>query len=231
MTEKKQQHLILFLGSKFSECKFSMSPGEGAGVTFFGKGAGVKKGDSDHRCRSRQSLGVAKDFCLNFHKLAPKVFMRLGLQIFSHKDREELFFVWPPKKGLHVLFCKCWVPFFEIKQCCVTFLPRFSGILPKVSTNQNFWGALAPPPPAPLTPITFGPSLLAHSTKALYRVSRRSSVAVFGVRCFLVSVKTIIWKRPIFQFLLVAACALVHSFWSWYWLFFSACFCASTFHS
>ena len=31
-----------------SECKFSMSYGAGAGVTFLGTGAGVKKSDSDH---------------------------------------------------------------------------------------------------------------------------------------------------------------------------------------
>jgi len=31
-----------------SECKFPMSSGAGAGVTFLGTGAGVKKSDSDH---------------------------------------------------------------------------------------------------------------------------------------------------------------------------------------
>jgi len=28
------------------------------------------------------------------------------------RDHEDLFFVRPPKKGLHVFFWKCWVPFF-----------------------------------------------------------------------------------------------------------------------
>jgi len=48
---RREQHIILFLGFKISECKqesgckFLMSPGEGAGpgVTFFETGAGVKK--------------------------------------------------------------------------------------------------------------------------------------------------------------------------------------------
>jgi len=44
-----------------------------------------------HRCRSRQILGGAKNFCPNFPKLARKVFVRLCLQIFSHKDHEDLF--------------------------------------------------------------------------------------------------------------------------------------------
>jgi len=38
-----------------SECKFPMSSGAGAGVTFLGTGAGVKKSDSNHLW-----LGVVK---------------------------------------------------------------------------------------------------------------------------------------------------------------------------
>jgi len=37
-------------------------------------------------------------------------------------------------------------------------------ILPKVSTNQNFWGVLAPPPPAPLSPYD---AVLFHRRKVL----------------------------------------------------------------
>jgi len=43
-------------------------------------------------CRSSQVLGSAKDFFPNFPKLARKVFVRvLPTKIFSHKDREILF--------------------------------------------------------------------------------------------------------------------------------------------
>jgi len=58
------------------------------------------------------------------------------------------------KKGLHVFFCKPWAPFFEVKQRWAPFLLGFSGILPRFSGNQNFWGALAPTPPTPLLFIT-----------------------------------------------------------------------------
>jgi len=79
--------------------------------------------------------------------------------------------VWPPKNGLRLFFCKFWVLFFEIKQRWGPFFPRFSGIFPRYlgiffgfswilpkclgifpgfPTKQNFWGALAPPSPAPL---------------------------------------------------------------------------------
>jgi len=71
------------------------------------------------------------------------------LQIFSHKDHEDLFLVKPPKKGLYVFLCKPWAPFFEVKQPWAPFLPGFSILLPRFSANQNFWGP-APPPPKPL---------------------------------------------------------------------------------
>jgi len=40
-----------------------------------------------HRCRSRQVLGSAKDFCLNFHKLARQIFLLLFVRIFFHENR------------------------------------------------------------------------------------------------------------------------------------------------
>jgi len=46
-----------------------------------------------HRCRNRQFVGNAKDFCQNFPKFARKVFVQFCLQISSHKDHEDLFLV------------------------------------------------------------------------------------------------------------------------------------------
>ena len=44
------------------------------------------------------------------------------------------------KKVFQLFFCKCWGPFFELKQCQAPFSRRFSGLLPKFSIYQNFWG-------------------------------------------------------------------------------------------
>ena len=78
------------------------------------------------------------------------------------------------QKSLHLFFCKRWVPFFEVKQRWAQFLPRFSaiwprylgilhvilrilpkfsGILPGFSTNQNLWGCACTPVPPPPTPL------------------------------------------------------------------------------
>ena len=64
--------------------------------------------------------------------------------------------MWPPKKGIHLFFCKCWAPFFDFKQTWATFLPRFSVILPRFLTNQNFWGVRLQP---------LHPRLLHHCTE------------------------------------------------------------------
>jgi len=110
---------------------------------------------SIHRCRSKQILGVL--YCT---KLASSIFVRLLLTNFLQPRSWRPFMVWPSKRGFHVFFCKHWVPFFEVKQSRVPFLPgfswilpRFLRILPKFSTNQNFWDCactLAPPLPTPL---------------------------------------------------------------------------------
>jgi len=50
------------------------------------------------------------------------------------------FFGVTSKKGLYVFFCTPWAPFFEIKRRWAPFLTGFSGILPRFSANQNFWG-------------------------------------------------------------------------------------------
>ena len=94
----------------------------------------------------------------------------LCVQIFSHKNDEELFlgghteiitcFVWPPKKDSScVSFLRKKKVTFRrfssvslIYHTVITKVPIFSGILPGFSTNQKFLGALSPlhPPPTPL---------------------------------------------------------------------------------
>jgi len=76
----------------------------------------------------------------------------------------KTFFDVTTKKGLDVVFSKCWAPFFDVKQrgrhfCSdfrdfaqsVKILPRFSGILPGFSANQNFWGHAC----TPFTPTSY----------------------------------------------------------------------------
>ena len=118
-----------------------------------------------HRCRSKQIFGGAKDFCLNFPKLARTVVVRLLPKNFLPQRLLRYFLEWTPKNGLNLFFCKLWAPFFEVKQRWSPFLsglsgilPRYSGILPKFLTNQNFWECACTPPPTPLLPST--PSLL-----------------------------------------------------------------------
>jgi len=73
--------------------------------------------------------------------LPKKLLWDFCLQLFSHKDHEDLSFVWPPKNGLHVFSWKRWAP----------FLPRFSGILPGCSRIKTFGSALEPPVPPSYT--------------------------------------------------------------------------------
>ena len=112
-----------------------------------------------HRCRCKQIFGGAKDFCPYFPKLAEKLLCDFYLQIFSHRDHEDLFWCDLQKKGFHLFFfCKRWEPFFDVKQRWEPFplrfleillrnleilprfseiLPKFWRILPKFSTNQD----------------------------------------------------------------------------------------------
>ena len=63
-----------------------------------------------------QFLVVRRIFAQIAPNLPEKFFVRLCLQLLSHKDRENLFFGVTSKKRLHVFFCKRWAPFFEAKQ-------------------------------------------------------------------------------------------------------------------
>jgi len=96
-----------------------------------------------HRCRTRQTLGMQRIFARNSSNLPEKFVRNICLQIFSHKDHQDIFLVWPPKKGLHVFFCKRWAPFFPWFS---GILLKFSEILPGFSTNKNFWGYSCTPP-------------------------------------------------------------------------------------
>jgi len=109
-----------------------------------------------HRCSSRQIFGVRR-ILPEFPQTCPKSFLcNFCLQIFSHKNHEDLFLVWPPKNCLHVFLCKPWASYFEIKQRWAPFLPGFSErhfypdflfvkLLPRFSANQNFWGCACNP--------------------------------------------------------------------------------------
>jgi len=82
------------------------------------------------------NIGVgAGKFLGNFAQIFPnlpeKFLCDFCPQIFYHKNNKDLFLMWPPKKGFHVVFCKRRLPFFEVKQGWAPFLHRLSGILSK----------------------------------------------------------------------------------------------------
>jgi len=74
-----------------------------------------------------------KSFCATFaYKFSPTKIMKTSFW-------RNLY------KGLHVFLCKTSAPFFEVKQRWAPFLPGFSGLLPRFSANQNFWGCACNP--------------------------------------------------------------------------------------
>jgi len=96
---------------------------------------------SNHRCRSRQIFGGAKDFFLNFPKLARNIFGPLLVRSFI---QEDLQLGWPPKKEkVFMWFCKRWAPFpsnqtHVVRHFCPDFqvftdLQSLSQILPIVT--------------------------------------------------------------------------------------------------
>jgi len=80
-----------------------------------------------------------------FPNLPKKLFVQLLPAIFLPQRSSRSFFGVTFKIGLHMFFCEPWAPFYEIKQCWVQFLPGFSGILPRFSAIQNFWGCAFTP--------------------------------------------------------------------------------------
>jgi len=85
-------------------------------------------------------LGMRRIFARISPNLPKKLLCDFCLEIFSHKDHELKTFFGVTSKKAFMFFCKRWAPFFEVKQHWAPFLPRFSGIFPGLSTNQNFWG-------------------------------------------------------------------------------------------
>ena len=97
-------------------------------------------------------LGVRRIFARISSNL-PETFcaVNLCLQIFSHKNREDIFW-YDLKKGLHVFSTNVDRHFLKSKNFLAPFLPRLSGtllrfseILPGFSTNQNFWECACTP--------------------------------------------------------------------------------------
>ena len=136
-----------------------------------------------HRCRSRQTFGDAKDFCLSFPKLIRKVFVWLTLpKIFlSQRSRRPCFGVTSKIRSSCVFvqmlgtifgsqttlgaicawvvkdFAQLFSVFLECSGILPRFsrtLPRFSGILPGFSTNQNFCRWAWTPCTPPPTPLS-----------------------------------------------------------------------------
>jgi len=107
----------------------------------FKRGATGTEVPFHRRFRSREIFGVAKDFCPTFPKLSGKVFCATFTYKFSPTKIMKTFFGVTSKRGLHVIFCKPWAPFSR----------GFSGMFPRFSENQNFWGCAWAPPPTSTT--------------------------------------------------------------------------------
>ena len=83
-------------------------------------------------------LGLRRIFARISQTSPKRVLCNFFLQTLSTKIITTFFGV-TSKKGLHMFFCKPWAPFFEFKQRWALFLRGLSGLLPRFSTNQNFW--------------------------------------------------------------------------------------------
>ena len=68
--------------------------------------------------------GMGRVFAWISPNLPEKLLCDFWLQIFSHKDHEDLLLVWPPRRDVHVFFCKRWPPFMP------GFFPAFQGFCP-----------------------------------------------------------------------------------------------------
>jgi len=88
-------------------------------------------------------LGVRRIF-LKYPQTRPKSFCAIFAHKFSPTKIMKMFSGVTSKKSLNVFFCKPLVPFFEVKERWLLFLPGFSGILPRFSANQNFWRCACP---------------------------------------------------------------------------------------
>jgi len=109
---------------------------------------------SNHRCRSRQIFGDAKDFCPNFPKLARKNYKG---DLPKKSKKTSAFWFWAPfssnqrtsNDSVKVVTPFC--PDFH------GFCPDFKGVLPGFSPNQHLWWCActsAYPPPTPVRQMT-----------------------------------------------------------------------------
>ena len=105
-------------------------------------------------------FGDAMDFSRFSPNFPKEVLCAFCQQIFSHKDREDLFGVTSRTRSPCV-FCKRLAPLFLVKNVGCLFNPDFqafcpdfrnssqiSGLLPRLSTNEIFWVHLQPLHPA-----------------------------------------------------------------------------------
>ena len=91
-----------------------------------------------HRCRSRQTFGVAKNICANFPKYPRKTTFRPQRSL-------RPFYSVTSKKGLHVFFLQILGAIFWSQAMLSATSTRISGILSRFSTNQNFWWCACTP--------------------------------------------------------------------------------------
>ena len=125
----------------------------------------------NHRCKSRQMIGGAKEFCLDSPKLAQKILdlqknalhVNLGAIIFKSKH-----------VGRH--FCS---DFWEVlegsQRFCPDFrriFPVFMGFCPDFDQIKTFGGAVAPPapPPTPVWETSFNTEVDNYHTIILYNL-------------------------------------------------------------
>jgi len=93
-----------------------------------------------HDSCGRVAVGASK--FLGVQRIFAEIFPNLPKKLLCNLWRP--FFYWPPKNGLPLFFCKRWALFFEVKQRWAPFLPRFLGIFPGFSSNQNLGVRLHP---------------------------------------------------------------------------------------
>ena len=97
----------------------------------------------------------------------------LGVQrIFAQKVVQfcqPFFFGVTSKKWSSLVFiCKCWAPFFEVKQRWAQFCPNFQGFCPEFQQIKTFGGALAPPALTPPTPLRLSTDCFCRSHVILF---------------------------------------------------------------
>jgi len=104
----------------------------------------------NHRCRSKQNFGGAKDFCPNCPNF-PKKLCDLPTNFLSQGSWTEGLFRWALWKSLHLFLCKRWAPIFLKSNNIGRHLcPDFQLFCPDFRQIKTLGGDLGPPPPTPL---------------------------------------------------------------------------------